>query len=78
MSIIVWTQGEVFSLILKQFKFNKSNKALISNASASLSRITEFWDLCEKDTPAKAPPPPPQKKASSIQVGNRELWLNLA
>lgn len=28
--------GEVFSLIPKQFKFNKYNKVLISNASASL------------------------------------------
>lgn len=38
------------------------------------SRIIEFWDLW-KTLLLKLPSPP--QKASSIQVGNGELWLNL-
>lgn len=34
--MIMATQEEIFILILKQFKFNKSNKVLISNARANL------------------------------------------
>jgi len=36
MSIIMSTKGEVLCLILKQPKFNKSNKIWINSASASL------------------------------------------